>query len=277
MNPEIQKLFESPIESQKVLACHDNYQVQLIRVDQCQYVVKEGKELSENLHSEAQGLKDLSKFFSGIPNIIKESSSYLVTEFIETEAPKLQFWKNLAYQLTQLHLSQFDDFGYHNNNFIGASEQRNQLSNNWAEFFWNERILFKLKQLQDAGQYKLGSTELAKLKNSYFQILRNHKVRPALVHGDLWRGNVLCGPGQKPYLIDPACYWGDPEVDLAMTECFGGFDQAFYRFYDEYQSIQPGYEERKHIYNLYHLLNHFVIFGTSYQSSVENVIERLIY
>ncbi len=97
---------------------------------------------------------------------------------------------------------------------------------------------------------------------------------PSLLHGDLWAGNVMTGNDGRVWLIDPAAYVGHAEADLAMTELFGGFPQAFYRAYQEALPLQPGYDGRRDFYNLYHLLNHLNLFGVSYLSPVRNVIRK---
>ena len=103
---------------------------------------------------------------------------------------------------------------------------------------------------------------------------RNHKPQPSLLHGDLWSGNAGFTP-DGPVIFDPAVYYGDRETDLAMTELFGGFPREFYRAYDEAFPLQPGYEQRKHLYNLYHLLNHLNIFGAAYRAQVERTLGLL--
>jgi fructosamine-3-kinase len=110
------------------------------------------------------------------------------------------------------------------------------------------------------------------------ELLRDHDrdVTPSLVHGDLWGGNAGNSEG-RPCIFDPACYYADPEVDLAMSELFGGFPGGFYHSYQTVRPIADGYEKRKEIYNLYHLLNHGVLFGGGYISQAGSVIEGLFY
>ena len=100
--------------------------------------------------------------------------------------------------------------------------------------------------------------------------------KPSLVHGDLWNGNVMCGPDGKAMLIDPACYIGHAEVDLAMTELFGGFPHSFYASYNEVRPLQPGYPTRRNLYNLYQLLNHLNLFGPGYLGSVQSIVEKYV-
>jgi fructosamine-3-kinase len=101
-----------------------------------------------------------------------------------------------------------------------------------------------------------------------------HAVKPSLLHGDLWGGNWIAGPGGEPYLIDPAVYFGDREVDLAFTELFGGFSPRFYEAYREAYPLEPGYGERKPLYQLYYLLVHLNLFGEAYGTDVDRVLAR---
>ena len=98
--------------------------------------------------------------------------------------------------------------------------------------------------------------------------------RPSLVHGDLWSGNMITGNDGKGWLIDPAVYYGHPEVDIAMTELFGGFPRAFYEAYEDTGMLQPGYGDRRDLYNLYQLLNHLNMFGRGYLPEVRRILKR---
>ncbi len=100
--------------------------------------------------------------------------------------------------------------------------------------------------------------------------------KPSLLHGDLWSGNVMCGPDGKAMLIDPACYVGHAEADLAMTELFGGFPPEFYDAYREARPLQPGYENRRDLYNLYQLLNHLNLFGPTYLGPVLSIVSEYV-
>ena len=103
----------------------------------------------------------------------------------------------------------------------------------------------------------------------------DYRPQASLLHGDLWHGNAaLCG--EAPAVFDPAVYHGDRETDLAMTELFGGFPEAFYAAYREAWPLSEGYETRKTLYNLYHVLNHLNLFGSGYRGQAERMIERLL-
>ncbi|NJN21963.1 MAG: fructosamine kinase family protein, partial [Leptolyngbya sp. RL_3_1] len=107
-------------------------------------------------------------------------------------------------------------------------------------------------------------------------ILAGHQVQPALVHGDLWSGNAAVTQAGEPVILDPAPYYGDREVDIAMTELFGRFPQPFYDGYNAAFPLDAGYETRKTLYNLYHILNHFNLFGGGYGAQANRMIDQLI-
>jgi fructosamine-3-kinase len=162
--------------------------------------------------------------------------------------------------LAKLHRVTGPRFGWHRDNHIGLSPQQNSWCDDWATFFWERRIR---PQAERAG-----------LQIKRTKLLENHKPQPSLLHGDLWSGNVGF-TAEGPVIFDPAVYYGDREADLAMTELFGGFPDEFYRAYDEAFPLEEGYEQRKHLYNLYHLLNHLNIFGEGYRGQVETTLGRL--
>ena len=161
-------------------------------------------------------------------------------------------------------------YGFVADNYIGAAIQINTPKKSWVEFFRECRLLPQLRMADrylDAGLRRKADRLLAHLD----RYLREPEF-PSLVHGDLWGGNVLCGSDGRAWLIDPAAYVGDFETDLAMTELFGRFPPAFYRAYQEENPVDGEYQERKPIYQLYHLLNHLNLFGRSYLGSVEAIL-----
>ena len=99
---------------------------------------------------------------------------------------------------------------------------------------------------------------------------------PSLLHGDLWSGNFMVDQKGNAVLIDPAVYYGHREADLAMTELFGGFNKSFYDKYIDVYPLQKGYGQRKDLYNLYHMLNHLNLFGSSYAGSVRSIISTYL-
>ena len=163
--------------------------------------------------------------------------------------------------LAALHRQTGARFGWHRNNSIGLSPQRNDWSDDWVEF-WRERRL--RPQFERAG-----------LKCEFFEhLLEGHRPQPSLLHGDLWSGNAGF-TREGPVVFDPAVYYGDREADLAMTELFGGFPSGFYDAYHAAYPLEPGYQKRKHLYNLYHLLNHLNLFGAGYLAQVKATLRLL--
>ena len=107
-------------------------------------------------------------------------------------------------------------------------------------------------------------------------LLKDAAIKPALLHGDLWGGNAGFDRAGAPLVFDPATYYGHREADLAMTELFGGFSANFYAAYRDAFALDAGYAVRKQLYNLYHVLNHFNLFGGGYARQAETLIDRLL-
>jgi protein-ribulosamine 3-kinase len=171
----------------------------------------------------------------------------------------------LGRMLARLHRNESTRFGWARDNYIGATPQRNAWCEDWMDF-WRERRL--VPQLELARQ-KGFALEMPSLS-----VLDGHRPRPSLLHGDLWSGNVGFTP-EGPVVFDPAVYYGDREADLAMTELFGGFPREFYAAYEKELPLDAGYARRKHLYNLYHLLNHLNLFGGGYLGQVNATLGLL--
>ena len=172
----------------------------------------------------------------------------------------------LGRMLAQAHRKVGPEFGWDRDNYIGATPQANTWRGDWAEFWREHRIKPQLELARQNG-FSLPRVPL--------EILRGHAPQPSLLHGDLWSGNVSFMPS-GPVVFDPASYYGDREADLAMTELFGGFPREFYEAYNDAFPLPAGYEQRKHLYNLYHLLNHLNLFGRSYLGQVEQTLGLLL-
>ncbi|MEG4632287.1 fructosamine kinase family protein [Microcoleus sp. AR_TQ3_B6] len=164
-------------------------------------------------------------------------------------------------------------FGWDINNTIGSTVQINNWTANWAEFWAEHRIGYQLKLAKRrGGHFPQGERLLEMIP----ELLAGYEPQPSLVHGDLWGGNAGVTSAGEPVIFDPATYFGDREVDIAMTELFGGFPALFYRGYNQVWSLDGGYERRKSLYNLYHILNHFNLFGGSYESQANQMINRVL-
>ncbi|MEW6999200.1 fructosamine kinase family protein [Colwelliaceae bacterium BS250] len=202
--------------------------------------------------------------------------SYLVLEFLEMHTSSLQManeqWFALGEGLAILHgNNQQAEFGWTENNYIGLTVQSNIWQQNWSRFFAEQRIGYQLQLLQDKG-IQLGRLDV--LTDICQQLLAHRRPIPSLVHGDLWQGNVSFVDG-KPCMFDPASYYGDREVDIAMTELFGRFPAAFYQGYNHTFPLDKDYQYRKHIYNGYHILNHANLFAGIYINQAKSFINDL--
>jgi fructosamine-3-kinase len=164
-------------------------------------------------------------------------------------------------------------FGWERDNFIGASPQTNGWNGNWGLFFKECRLGPQFRWLAAKGHPLAGADRLLERVPSW---LDGREVEPCLVHGDLWSGNGALLAGGGATVFDPAVYRGDRETDLAMARLFGGFPEAFFQGYSEEWPLAEGWQSRKELYNLYHLLNHANLFGSSYNKKAQAVIIALL-
>lgn len=189
--------------------------------------------------------------------------AYLLLEYLELKGSG--DFAALGRILAQAHRRVGPRFGWQRDNTLGTTPQANGWCDNWMQF-WCERRLRPQLELARKKGFEVAEPSLA--------ILEGHRPSPCLLHGDLWSGNVGF-TAEGPVLFDPAVYYGDREADLAMTELFGGFAPAFYHAYDAAYPLERGYGLRKHLYNLYHLLNHLNLFGAGYLAQVRRSLRLL--
>ena len=212
--------------------------------------------------------------------------SFLLLDFVELGNLDTMFWEKFAENLANMHKadtssfipkSDLDNgliFGFYEDNYIGKTKQINTPKQTWIEFFRENRLEPQIKMAENHfsnDELKKCQKLLEKLDNFLIE-----PTSPSLLHGDLWAGNVMCDTKPQAMLIDPACYVGHPEADIAMTELFGGFSGKFYDAYNTTNLLQPEYKDRRDLYNLYHLLNHLNMFGASYHSAVISILDKYL-
>jgi fructosamine-3-kinase len=203
-----------------------------------------------------------------------EGSSYLVLEWLEFGGSTTQAWEAMGRNLASMHQTGVSSkFGWERNNTIGSTPQINNWTENWADFFAEHRIGYQVQLAKRRGGNFPDYNLVIDIVRDY---LSDRNPQPSLVHGDLWSGNAAIMTTGEPVILDPATYYGDREVDLAMTELFGGFPAAFYRGYNEVFSLDEGYGQRKTLYNLYHILNHFNLFGGGYASQANRMFGQIL-
>lgn len=235
--------------------------------------------LVEMFVAEALGLKEMAATQTiRVPRPIcwgmVDRASYIVLEWLEFGPSTTPSWQAMGRNLAAMHqVLGADQFGWDRNNTIGSTAQINSWSSSWANFFADHRLGYQLNLAHRRG----GSfPEAQPVIDAVRSILQARTPQPSLVHGDLWSGNVAVMKSGEPVILDPATYYGDREVDLAMTELFGGFPSAFYEGYHQVLPVDEGYAQRKTIYNLYHILNHFNLFGGGYGSQANQMIQQIL-
>jgi fructosamine-3-kinase len=202
--------------------------------------------------------------------------SWLALEFISFAPAGPRGGALLGEQLAAMHRCSARAFGWERDNTIGATLQPNTWMADWAAFFRDQRIGHQLRLARKAGLQGSVLERLQRLLEAIPLLLQGHKPQPSLLHGDLWGGNWGMASDGNPVVFDPAVYYGDREADLAMTELFGGFDSRFYQAYQHAWPLDPGYQSRKELYKLYHILNHFNLFGASYAGQAGALADQLL-
>lgn len=178
--------------------------------------------------------------------------------------------------LACLHAIEGTQHGWPSDNFIGSNPQINTAHVTWPYFFAQRRLLPQLALARRRGDCGRLVERGEKLAERLAALFVDHRPRASLLHGDLWHGNAAVDADGTVVLFDPAVYFGDRETDLAMSELFGGFPDSFYLAYREAWPPAPGFEQRKTLYNLYHVLNHLNLFGGGYLRQAERMIDSLL-
>lgn len=251
----------------------------LIEGDNQRYFVKiNQKSFFENFEAEAYSLRLIRQSeHIAAPEVIlvgqTKENAYLVMEYLAFQEPTEASWLAFGEQLAFMHkTTTHGQFGWSHDNVIGSTPQPNRWSSNWRQFFAEQRIGWQLQLLSEKS-IRLGDIDY--ISQVCHDQLTHHQVKPCLIHGDLWQGNV--GFIKKtPFIFDPASYYGDREADLAMTELFGRFPTAFYQGYNNVYPLPERYEIRKHIYNFYHVLNHATLFGGIYIDQAKACLQRIL-
>jgi len=282
---EISAVIKQPFEikATKSIAGGDINRAFLLQGETQRYFVKLNQpEKRDMFKAEFAGLQALAKTKTvAVPPPIlygqTETASFLVLDYVELRRATAQSERLFGQQLAQLHLQKQPYFGWEIDNTIGSTKQVNSRSNNWVDFWRKNRLGFQLKLVISKGYGKKLETLGELLSEHLDDFFTDYAPQPSLLHGDLWGGNAAANSENQPIIFDPACYYGDRETDLAMTELFGGFGRDFYAAYNDVWQLDSGYETRKKLYNLYHVLNHCVLFGGGYVAQAEKIMQALIH
>ncbi len=243
------------------------------------------------LEAEADGLAALTAAKTvRVPHVLAcgqcDTEAYLALEWLDFHAGGSAGAADaeLGVALAKLHQNSSVNFGWHCDNAIGTSRQYNAVMSSWPEFFREFRLRPQLAMAAARGEVNGRGDDMgqriqdagAELLERMHLFFRTHAPVPSLVHGDLWSGNRSSLARGGAVIFDPAVYYGDREVDLALTTLFGGFSASFYRAYEAEWPLDAGAAARVSLYNLYHVLNHWNLFGGAYGTQAEDMINRLL-
>ena len=264
-------------------------------------------EAQKTFAPEADGLRALRAAGSTlvIPEVAAvsgrgEQPGFLVLDWIEEGSRGADYWQGLGEGLAEMHRHTSDitgrttnrdhpkpkvqpenrsetargRYGFDDDNFIGRLPQKNTWHDSWPDFFRDERLAPQVEMARRSRRWRSGWDDPLDHLYSILEDILPAAPEASILHGDLWSGNILATAEGRPSIIDPAVYYGHREADLAMTKLFGGFQQGFYDAYNEAWPIDDGYEQRREIYNLYHLINHLNHFGSSYAGRVDGILRR---
>ena len=249
--------------------------------DKAYFVKLNRPDLVAMFEAEFAGLQDLARTRTirvPVPVVCGQTAehAFLVLENLEFGHSNHASDRLLGQQLALMHRQEQPYFGWHRDNTIGSTVQRNSQSDDWLTFWREQRLGFQLKLAADKGYGGRLQADGERLGSGAVALFANYRPQPSLLHGDLWAGNAAVDKLGHPVVFDPACYYGDREADLAMTELFGGFSRDFYAAYQAAWPLDQGYGVRKTFYNLYHILNHLNLFGGGYLRQAESMMAMLL-
>ena len=276
----LSNLIGKTITEYKPISGGDISTAYLLKTSENQYFLKVNS--SDHAHimffAEMTGLQAIAKTNTiKTPKVFNYGTyhdfSFLLMEYIESKSPSSNDFELLGNQLALLHKITKNEFGFDEDNFIGSLPQSNTKHMSWTKFYLEERII---PQIQLAISNNLLSSKdvpsRLDMNNACQEFF--YDISPSLLHGDLWSGNYLIATDGTPYLIDPAVYYGHHEVDIAMSKLFGGFGMSFYKAYQEQFKFDSLTDSRFDLYQLYYLLVHLNLFGSSYVGSVNKILSK---
>jgi len=235
--------------------------------------------LLKMLKTEAKGLELLqSQSPFKVPAVVGvfglKEKACMVIDFVQT-APKADYyWANFGRSLASMHQCTASAYGLDHNNYIGSLPQDNTQMETWEDFFINKRLIPLISLASTKGLLEVSEVEafmpmIKEISNGLFPT-----ELPALLHGDLWSGNLMTNERGQPVLIDPAVYYGHREMDLAMTQLFGGFNKDYFYAYHEKYPLEKGWQQRLELCNVYPLLVHLILFGRNYWTQIKEVLRK---
>ncbi len=270
------------IQSASPVAGGDIHRAYKLHTDQGNFFLKTNNLSAVPLfETEARSLQKLAESNSiTVPKAMASGSTddqaWLLLNFLEmsSQGSDAQRGKDLA--LLHHQINPQKQFGWFEDNYIGHTLQKNDWDADWLRFYGDKRLKFQLDLARENGATHHLYDQGLKLIEELPKFFEHYQPEASPLHGDLWGGNSAFLTSGEAVFFDPASYYGDREADLAMTELFGGFSKAFYQGYDDVFPLDSGYQQRKTLYNLYHILNHYNLFGGGYANQALRMIEQLL-
>lgn len=232
---------------------------------------------------EAESLKELKKAAQNelvVPEVfaakeVDDTPGFLVAEHLKTRHASAGDDEKLGRGLATIHQYQNESFGFYNDNYCGSTPQDNSWKKNWTMFFRNNRMYYLLDLIQKDRPLPGNERQVYdKLLEKISDLIPSENTA-VLIHGDLWSGNYMITE-KGPALIDPAAYYADREMEMGIMTMFGGFSQRFYSAYNEVNPLSPDWKERNNLYQLYHVLNHYYLFGGGYQNQALGIAKSYL-
>lgn len=232
--------------------------------------------------AEAAGLTALAASNGSlvIPEVIAfedptpDAPGWIALEYLEPGPRPADFDEALGRGLAELHAQSAESFGFAQDTFCGTTRQPNRTRESWVDFYREQRLEHQLRVGSEAGRYRPEDRAVfGRLFDRLDNLLEDCEP-PALLHGDLWSGNLHASPTGQPALIDPATYFGHREAEMGMMTLFGGFSGTVYAAYEEVRPLAPGWRKRNALYTLYHVMNHATLFGGGYASQAVGIARR---
>jgi fructosamine-3-kinase len=210
-----------------------------------------------------------------VPEVFHAAEDFLLMEYLPTSGQiSAAAQEDAADHLAALHGVTAPMFGFERMTVIGGLKQPNEQNPSWLDFFRDQRLMYMADTAVRTGKLDAGmAARIEKLADRLDRWI-DVSATPALLHGDMWTGNVLVNENRIAGFVDPAIYYGDPEIELAFSTLFGTFGEPFFKRYEEHRPLRPGFAERKDIYNLYPLLVHVRLFGAHYVGDVNIILRR---
>lgn len=275
LQQEIEKEVKGRITSMTPLSAANNAQIYRLVLDNRRVMV--AKVAERGLDTESfmlHYLKTRSRL--PVPAVFYSNEHVIIMEFVETHYGLDDTGQKIAAELiADLHSITAEKYGLERDTLIGSLRQPNPQTTDWPAFFVEHRLLYMAREAQKESKIDAKVMKsIEKLATRIPAMLAGY-AKPSLVHGDVWSGNVLACRGRIAAFLDPAIYYADPEIELAFIKLFGTFTDSFFQRYNEIRPIRAGfYEQRMDIYNLYPLLVHTRLFGTSYARKVQRLLEK---